>query len=67
MISKAKALEIYNDVAECCLPFADISSELYYNRIKEYIGRYVVYTINSGSSEVALKNIKRQIKAELQS
>lgn len=65
MISKAKAIEIYNDVAECCLPFADISSELYYSRLKEYIGKYVIYTVNSGSSEVALKNIERQIKAEL--
>lgn len=67
MISKAKATEIYNDVAKCCEPFADISSELYYSCIKEYIGRYVVYTINSGSSEVALKNIERAIKTELQS
>lgn len=67
MISKTKAIEIYNDVAECCVPFADVSSELYYSRIKEYIGKYVIYTINSGSSEVALKNIEREIKAELQS
>lgn len=67
MISKAKATEIWNDVAEYCVPFADVSSELYYSRLKEYIGRYVIYTMNSGSSEVALKNIERQIKAELQS
>lgn len=67
MISKAKATEIYNDVADCCVPFADVSTALYYSRIKEYIGKYVIYTINSGSSEVALKNIEREIKAELQS
>lgn len=67
MISKAKATEIYNDVADCCVPFADVSTELYYSRLKEYIGKYVIYTINSGSSEVALKNIEREIKAELQS
>lgn len=65
MISKAKATEIYNDVAGYCVPFADISNELYYSRLKEYIGRYIIYTVNSGSSEVALKNIERQIKAEL--
>lgn len=67
MISKIKANQIWNDVAEYCIPFADISSELYYNRLEQYIGRYVIYTANSGSSEVALKNIERQIKAELQS
>lgn len=65
MISKTKATEIYNDVAEYCVPFADVSNELYYSRLKEYIRRYIIYTVNSGSSEVALKNIERQIKAEL--